>query len=788
MRVVSHMIIAMAFALPAGAEDAAGRAPESRREQRALEEIVVTARKRAELLEDVPVSVTALDTGQLRDAGVQRLDDIETLVPNMNFQLTADNAAANIRIRGIGTPQAVSIAFDPGVGVYVDGVFLPRTIGTLLDVVDIEQIEVLRGPQGTLFGKNTVGGAINITTVKPHDELEGFVLVRPGNRDQVFTQAMLNAPIEVGPLANKLLTRFAFSSTNDRGYVFNRLKDEYWSDRAAQAFLGSLRFLLTDDLTFDVSGTWSRDHNRGRGGRCVFVRETALGSVLPGLADECRRSRPFEIDANVDQIVDIQSYGSWGTATWAVGEVGPIDDLQIKSISSWREQKPRFRLDADMTGLAAVKRASFGGEPTDGLPGFQKQVSTELQADGEAIDGRLSFVAGVFALWEEGVDGTALEVLPGLVNSRTLNERKIDNWNWALYGQSTFDVFDWLGLTAGVRYTEEKKGISAQTINLNIPDAPPFFEVPSDKALFSAWTPTAGLQLRAPDSFVDSLHLDRAMTYFTYSRGFRGGGFNGVINPTATRMDQFRPEFLDSFEIGLKATGFAERATLNIAFFYSDYDDIQVTTQAQLDTDLNMDGIPDVEQTTLNAASATVKGAEIEAVALPFAGALLRGSIGLLDTRYDSFGKGCFPGADANNAGLQCAFSDLDGSDIDRSGEGFNNTPKFQSNLSLQYSLPVAAEGAFGGFVTPRMDWYYQSSVHFLGPEVAAARQSGYNLLNARLTYEFHGERAQLALWTRNLTDEAYIGHVTPLITSFGVAQQLFQSPRTFGGEVSYRF
>ena len=153
-----------------------------------IEEIVVQARKRAEFLEDTPISVTALGENTLREAGVTRLDDIQELVPNLQFQSGTSGLAVNIVIRGVGTPQSAAIAFDPGVGVYVDGVYLPRTIGALIDVINLEQVEVLRGPQGTLFGKNTVGGAINITTVKPKDDYEGFVLLRPGNFGSIFTQ------------------------------------------------------------------------------------------------------------------------------------------------------------------------------------------------------------------------------------------------------------------------------------------------------------------------------------------------------------------------------------------------------------------------------------------------------------------------------------------------------------------------------------------------------------------------------------------------------------------------
>jgi len=787
--------IILVAALPGLLFDAASAQEEtaegvSRRKATTVEEIVVTARKREELLEDTPLSITALTSAQLDDAGVTRLDDIETLVPNLNFQMSSDDAAANIRIRGIGTPQAVAIAFDPGVGVYVDGVFLPRTIGTLLDVVDIAQVEVLRGPQGTLFGKNTVGGAINITTVRPHRDLEGSLLIRPGNRDQLFTRAVLNAPLGVPWLGERLFTRVAFSSTNDRGYVLNRYQGEhqYWNDRASLAFLGSLRFQPVDELTFDVAGTWTRDHSHGKGGRCVFVRQTALGTAAGDLRLACEENRNFDIDVNVAQISDVESYGTWGTGTWEVGELGWFEGVTLKSISAWREQIPRFRLDADMTSLPAVKRASFGGDdPSDGEERSQRQVSPALQAHARSWQDRIEMVGGAFAQWETGSDATALQLLADSANSITLNERFISNWTWALYGQATVNPLEWLSLTAGVRFTEEKKGLRARTTNPADPDAAPLLDL-SRKKKFNAWTPMASISLSAPEWLLDRLPIEHLMSYFTYSRGFRGGGFNGVINPTARALDQFDPEYLDSFEIGAKGIALDERLTLNVAFFLGKYDDIQVLSQSQLDRDVNGDGIPDIEQTTLNAAKATIRGAEIELVALPLRGLQINGSIGLLESEYDDFGKGCIPGDDENNAALECPPSDLDGMLIDRTGESFTNTPKFTSNVTLQYSLPLPIDGVWGGFVTPRLDWYYQSRVHFLGPEVAAANQPGYNLLDARLSYDFFDERAQVALWAKNLTDEVYLGHVTPLTTSFGIAQRFFQSPRTFGGEVSYRF
>jgi len=727
-----------------------------------IEEIVVQARKRSELLEDTPISVTALGENTLRQAGVTRLDDIQTLVPNLKFQNGTEGMAANFVIRGVGTPQAAAIAFDPGVGVYVDGVFLPRTIGTLIDVVNIEQVEVLRGPQGTLFGKNTVGGAINITTVKPKEELEGFVLLRPSNFGSLFTQAMVNVPIVPG----RLLGRFAMSSTNTAGYTRNVYLDENNNDRNSLTFLGTIRALPFDDFTLDITGTWSRDHNRSRGGECVYVQDTALGGLTPGLKEACEATTPFENSSNIAQIADVESYGLWGTAAYDVGEVGPVDDVVVKSITSWRQQIPRLRVDVDQTSANALWRSSVGGSPQDGTPGFQQQISTELQVNGSAWDDRINLVAGYFVFWEKGRDSQLLAVVPtGLVVE---NNREIDNWSWALYTQGTVDATDWLSITAGVRYTEDKKGVSARNFALGEED--PRVDL-SDSAIFTAWTPTASIAAFAPDSWLDELSLDHLMGYFTYSRGFRGGGFNGVINPILEGLDSFQPEFLDSFEIGFKTIGWEKKATLNVSIFYGDYSDIQVTTQREAG-DIDGDGIIDIDQVTENAAKATQKGAEIEALVLPIEGLQLNGSVGLLYTNYDEF----------------LSFSAVSGNPISRAGESFNNAPELQTHIAAQYSVEIPVDGAMQGWLTPRIEWYYQSAFHALGPELAAATQRGFNLLHARLTYEFMDDRAQVSLWAKNLLNITHFDVVSPVVTSFGFAARYYEPPRTYGAELSYSF
>ncbi|MEO2170003.1 MAG: TonB-dependent receptor plug domain-containing protein, partial [bacterium] len=306
----------------------------SPRERAGIEEIVVSARKRDELLEETPVSITALDANTLSEAGITDLRNIRNLVPNMQFEAIAISAttSSNIRIRGVGTPGA-GTSFDPGVGVYVDGIYMSRSLSSILDLADIAQVEVLRGPQGTLFGKNTVGGAMNLTTTKPSADLEAFASVRVANFGVVDTRASINAPI-----TDWLATRLTFVSRNSKGWFTNTYRETDLSDRNVVAFMGSVQILPTNDITIDITGSWSSFHNNGKGGQCLPVVREGLGGLVPGFYDACAEDEPFRFAADTDNVVDVKSFGTWGTLTWDAGDLGPLSDLSVKSITSWRKQ------------------------------------------------------------------------------------------------------------------------------------------------------------------------------------------------------------------------------------------------------------------------------------------------------------------------------------------------------------------------------------------------------------------------------------------------------------------
>jgi len=742
-----------------------------------IEEIVVSARKRVERLEETPVAVTALSENTLREAGITRIDEIQDLVPNLQIHGADTGAEANFVIRGVGTSNT-DMAFDPGVGVFIDGVFLPRSVGALLDVIDIEQVEILRGPQGTLFGKNTVGGAVNITTTKPRDELEGFALIRPGTRKTLLGRAMLNVPIDFGPFEDKLFTRFSFASVQDGGWVRNVPRNQDWSNRNTLAFLGSVRWLPTDQLTVDVSGSWSQDHSYAAGGQCVFIQDTPLAGLFTSagysVEEACNQSRPFRNWSNTSQLQETISYGTWGTIDWDIGEFAGVD-LQAKSITSWREQTFRFRQDFDGTDLTIVQISDVGGgSPFDGKPGQQRQIQQEFQISGTALEDRLDFILGYFALWENGSDNRV--VLSGYETAIRFGKENItaiDNFTWALFSQATFRATDWLSFTGGLRFSDDRKGIEQSNIDPFFPDLPPDVAEPQ-AAGFTSWTPMGTVSVLMPDSILEETPLDSLLSYFTYARGFKGGGFNGVLNPSDINLTEFAPENLDSFEIGFKSVLWDQRLTMNVAGFLGLYNDIQVT-QLQ---DLSEEGeiIPNIAQITVNAAQATTRGIEWEFTAMPLDGFRITGSMGLLEAVY-----GDFP--DAPNQ--------IDGLPMNRAGETFPFSPHLQTHLSMQYSLPLDIPGPawLDGWITPRFDWSYQSAFHFEGPEVWSSHQPAYHLLHLRLSYQFLGDRAQVALWGQNVTDTKYLQWSMPsTVSSWGNAIRFWGQPATWGGELSYRF
>jgi iron complex outermembrane receptor protein len=604
-------------------------------------------------------------------------------------------------------------------------------------------------------------------------------------------------PIKLGYFEDKLFARVNFASYYNSGYTYNSLQDEYASNRNSLNFLGSLRYVPTDDVTFTLSGTWSDSHTRAPGGQCVYVIDppglaAVPDSFPPGFSEQyksaCEASRPFVFQSEVQTIASIESSGVWGVLDWQVGDAAFLENVDVRLTSAWREQVPRSRIDVDMTQFPVGVTSTAGGgvdydgQKFDGAPGFQRQIQAEGLVNANALDGRLTFVSGAFSFWEEADENVGLRfftnVIPGgvgdVIRAAGLNQNfvSIDNWDWAIYGQGTYDLTDWAAVTAGIRYTEEKKGVMRRLV---LPFQPPSGQVPVDfdkSAIFTDWTPMASLALTAPQDWIEPIYLDHLMGYFTYAEGFRGGGFNGgarTTGPIAT--EPFEPEFINSYEIGLKSIGVEGRMALNVAAFYAERLDQQVP---QITTDESV--FPPVTDVLIrNAAESTTKGVEIELNGQPIERLLIDSSMGYLDAKFNGF-----PGA--QNA--------ITGEPIDREGEALPFVPKWQTHLGVQYSIEMPSPGPrwLQGWLTPRIDWTFVGKVVNWAPELVQLVQEPRQIVNFRLSYDFNDDRTQVAFLANNLADETYFIDSTAVPRVAGVATRYYEPPRWFAVEISQRF
>lgn len=455
-----------------------GSVPLSSRRLGKVEEIITSARKRDEFLQDTPVAVTVLKPQQLLDSGTIYLPQIQDLVPNLTVIPRRDGAS--FTIRGVGAfPNPW---FDQGVGLYIDDVFIPRQQGNITELIDIEQIEVLRGPQGTLFGKNSAGGAVRITTMKPSMDLEGATRIRASSLTELQTRAMLNLPLGSGWLEDKLAVRLNFGSSHRSDYVYNHYLEEGTGGWNTLGFLGSLRFQPRDDLVFDVSGLWNQSRGSGSAGICTYIQPSSLKDVMnlppaPSFGgigprydydsddyrEACQRAQRYDTALDTEQLDQTTSQIIWATGLWDVGDTGWFEDLQAKFIGSYRWYETWARIDLDGTEYRVWESDSTGTDPEGGTPENGWSSTQEIQVNAAALDGRLTFVAGAFGYLEHIKQDSLLLTFPGTLaetgGGRGILQFGADNWDWSIYTQADFAVTDWMQLTGGVRYAQEKKEV-----------------------------------------------------------------------------------------------------------------------------------------------------------------------------------------------------------------------------------------------------------------------------------------------------------------------------------------
>ncbi len=705
-----------------------------------VDDIIVTARRQAERLQDVPSAVTAFSSETLYRNQAQTLGDLQSLVPNLSLHV-GDASNAVIYLRGIG--QIDSISFnDPGVGVYLDDVYLGRVQGSFLEVVDPQQIEVLRGPQGTLYGRNTIGGAVKFTSEKPGATPEGYIEAAIGSYDERRLRARLSGPL----VSDQLLGSIALAASSRDGYTTN-LHDGQ-SDGDKDMIAGRATLLYQPNDRFSANLTLDASQNRPDRSRTPH-RDTPIysvntGAMRPIIAD------PYTVDVTYN---DLERLDTSGVALTLTYDSGPFT---FKSISAYREMEYRTHLDLD-----ASPDQSFGIYDFED----QDQTSQELQVlyHGE----RLSAVAGLFYFQEnDWTFGGAVApdffldlgfILPFPLNSAGL--RVSDNESIAAYGQLDYELSDRASLTVGLRYTHETKSTDNRG-EFFLPATAPTAE--DMERLFGQGLGYGASGYQAEESW-DSVTprialnykvSDDVLAYVSAAQGFKSGGFNGRITTAAQSFD---PETLWSYEAGLKSDLFDGRARLNLAAFFQDYKDLQLSRFAADPVTGDFSAVFD------NAGGAEFYGLEAEFSAQLSQALRFDGNLAYLHSEYTEYIDG--------------------GVDISDQRE-LVNAPEWSGRAGLTYhaSLGDLGDLTLSGGASYRSKTYLTVS----SSEILA--QDGYWLADASILFTPRNAPWTVLLSGKNLTDEAYKEHGFDLSASPGVQLGYYGAPRTVTLDVRYRF
>ncbi|TAK54498.1 MAG: TonB-dependent receptor [Gammaproteobacteria bacterium] len=734
-----------------------------------LDEVLVTARKVAESMQEAPVAVSVLSGDELAARSVSQLNDVQRYAPNLTFFPSGimGESSGQVYIRGVGQFDYFVTA-DPGVGIYVDGVYLGRSLGNLLDIVDVERIEVLRGPQGTLYGKNTIGGAINVISSRPTDDFAGFFDIKTGSYGRLNARANLSLPIQPGVLAAKLAagTRNA-SGFGDRPLVGDRMGGE--GTDALQAQLrwtpgGDFEALLSADYTH-VNSNLSVNHVEVFGSPPLVQLHNALAVPLRPFhtvdmgpyGDQYFSTDPYDSNGTGSNAMDIEIWGVSLVLDWTIGPVA------VKSITAYRNLDQLIGIDPDGSPEPFI-------DETDRID--QKQLSQELQFSGQAIGERLKWVAGLYYMQEESVSDVtsfvasdlfpAFEQLPmpmigpfgGAGNLANVtfdldqfNYMTQDTDSYAAYAQSTFAFNDrWSG-TLGMRYTRDEKDFFVQSLRMRtpVPLLPPSTQSDS-------WSDTslrAGLDFQATDD---------VLLYLSVAEGFKSGGFNGRARNVG-ELEGYDPETILAYEIGMKSEWLDRRLRLNAAAFFSDYQDVQLTEQ-HLDETTGSQTI-----VTQNAGDAEIKGFELELDARPVPQLRLNAALGYVDAKYTRIS------AAAASTGLTLQHKLI-------------GTPEWTASAGAEYTIPASERGE----VVLRADYSYRAKTYFQLMNDESIAQPGYGLLNLRAAFNSADGAWTIATGLTNATDKVYRASGVSVLDSLGFTVGYYGRPREWFLQGTFRY
>ncbi|PCI54579.1 MAG: TonB-dependent receptor [Alphaproteobacteria bacterium] len=723
-----------------------------------IDEIVITARKFEESLQDAPIAISAFTAHDLEERNLSTVTDVGDFAPNVKFNssmpISASNATVALFIRGIGQND-YQLSADPGVGLYLDGVYISRNVGNVLDILNLERVEILRGPQGTLFGRNTIGGAVNVVTKKPDETLGGNLELTTGRWNRVQTKFSVNLPVSDGLYVNasgiyhkrdgyvkgiidqapdlgdtnqaggRIAVRWA---PEDQNFELNVAVD---GSRAREESSPNVLLAINESPSTFV-GVWNAAFS-GAGAICGDISNPARLSN-PACLNAQYVLAPFEHAGTWDSIIsdydqqggrryesasDIDVWGISAILDWDISE-----SVSFKSITAYRSVVGYWTRDSDHTPASITQTKNFWD---------QSQFSQELQLQGIAAEGKVKWVVGAYYSDESGDHLDLVEILDAYFASGAL----VDGNSLAFFGQATYDISDALSFTAGLRWTEDKKKfttdqkIVAVGFLTGAPLNPDGSGLADGDPLMGPLGSSSQITDRAVTPMVTLSYrwMDSLMTYASYSEGFKGGGFTQRVFPPRATIPSFGPENSRTYELGFKSDFWENKARLNGAVFWNDYNDLQVTVNDPL-----LGFAPIIQ----NAAKARIRGVELELLVVPTAEVKIQAAIGYLDAKYTE--------VDITAAALGSA----GGVTVD---DRLQNAPKWTLSAGISYDFSLGN----GGVIIPRIDWNFRSTVANDAVNTQLLIQKGYHLVNLSMSYLSPDELWKVTGGVKNMTNEVYL-------------------------------
>ncbi|MBP7705485.1 MAG: TonB-dependent receptor [Caulobacter sp.] len=722
----------------------------------AVEEIVVTAQKRSENMQDVPVSVSAFTADSLQEKGVTNVLGLNNLAPGL--RVSSGDAAANpkIFIRGVGLSD-----FNPnsssGVGVYVDGVYVGSPLAQMAGFFDIGQVEILRGPQGTLYGRNTNGGAVNVTTKRPTRTFSAEGGVEYATYNAVNANAAVSGPI----IEDVLSVRAAAQYVKDDGYTYNRVTGNDVNDTDYWALRLSALYTPTEDIEalFQVNrfvnrgsatqpqhrGTMAFDPSAaGSDGLCAPAYYTSgLCGDAFGYYDADGTDRA--LDANLEGRDKVDLFGASAQVSWDLGNV----TLVSVSAYSWAHRNAFENTDGNPYQMLEINYLARQSA-------FTQELRLQSNDDPDSI---VKWVAGVYYMDETVKDASTQDVLRALRPTPDFFDIGAsiaafsypytqDTKSYAVFGQMDINITDRLVGTWGLRYSEDQKSMDYQSFAEG--GLVPILTYKGEET-FKAWSGRLGLRYELTDD---------VNVYATYNRGFKSGGFFGGMATLPEEMEPYDNELLDAFEIGIKSQLFDRRLRLNASAFYYDYQDQQVFAQTVRNgmTVLVLD----------NAANSEVYGAEIEATARITQNLSIDAGLSLLHAKYGEF-----------------VYDDGDPLTVDPDFSGYTlpQSPEVTFNIAATYSYPLSNGSELKGTV----DGAYSSKIYFDNSNKERLSQDAVWVFGAQGSWSSPDGKYEVGAFARNVFDETYFVSISN-IDSLGVDLLTLNRPRSLGVFLRYKY